>query len=40
MKYETPKLVVLPVAINAIQNSKQIHGSDGKDVSPAYEDWE
>ena len=41
MKYETPELVVLPVAIDAIQNTKAIKGPDNpKDPSPAYEDWE
>lgn len=41
MKYQKPELVVLPVAIDAIQNTKAISGHENpKDPSPAYEDWE
>lgn len=41
MKYEKPELVVLPFAIDAIQNSKAKSGQENpKDPSPAYEDWE
>jgi hypothetical protein len=40
MKYETPELTAIALAIQAIQNSKKKDGSDGQDPSPAYEDWE
>lgn len=40
MKYETPEVVALPNAINAIQSIKQQGGSDPHDNSPAYEDYE
>jgi len=41
MKYETPKLVVLSVAIDAIQDKPHSGSPDNeKDASPAYEDWE
>ena len=41
MKYETPELVVLTEAIDAIQNTKAIQGHESqRDPSPAYEDWE
>lgn len=45
MKYETPELVELTPAINAIQSAKANPGLDSqppviKDGSAAYEDWE
>jgi len=42
MKYESPQLVVLAPAVNAIQGGKSISDCDGllKDGVAAYEDWE
>ncbi len=42
MKYETPELVALPSAVNAIQTEKAItKNSEGlSEVAAAYEDWE
>jgi len=41
MKYEAPELVVLPTAVDAIQEKPNPSGNEGgKDDSPAYEDWE
>ena len=42
MKYETPELVVLSVANDAIQSGKGNPPTPDsqKDASPAYEDWE
>jgi hypothetical protein len=41
MKYETPDLIVLSVAIDTIQ-AKPTPGNpeSGKEAAPAYEDWE
>jgi hypothetical protein len=42
MKYETPEVMVLMPAINAIQGIKGVRDSDSevKDAVAAYEDWE
>lgn len=44
MKYETPELIVLCPALNAIQGSKLISVEDNpsgdRDADAAYEDWE
>jgi hypothetical protein len=42
MKYETPKLVALPLAVDAIQGEKGINKSFDltHDVTAVYEDWE
>jgi hypothetical protein len=42
MKYETPKLVALPLAIEAIQGgNKHNAGSEPvHEIVTAYEDWE
>ena len=41
MKYEAPELVVLPLAITAIQTAKNSGNPENpKDASPSYEDWE
>ncbi|MGD1078950.1 MAG: hypothetical protein ABR881_11580 [Candidatus Sulfotelmatobacter sp.] len=42
MKYETPNLVVLPLAIEAIQGSSKLNaGSEPvHEIVTAYEDWE
>lgn len=41
MKYETPQVVELMPAIDAVQNSKgEPVGDFDQDSSPAYEDWE
>lgn len=42
MKYETPNLVVLPLAMEAIQGgNKNNSGSEAQhEIVAAYEDWE
>ncbi len=42
MTYETPALLTLPPAINAIQSLKAPGGPEPgpKDPGPSYEDWE
>jgi hypothetical protein len=43
MKYETPQLIALKPAIDAIEGGKNISPGDSpqnKDVVAAYEDWE
>lgn len=43
MKYDTPEIMVLMPAINAIQTAKATSGSDApnsKEPPAAYEDWE
>jgi hypothetical protein len=42
MKYETPEVVALPLAVNAIQSEKvQTKSFDhDRDITQAYEDWE
>ena len=41
MRYETPQIVELTVAIIAIQSAKDTGPDEmGQDSSAAYEDWE
>ena len=42
MKYETPQLIILTPAVNAIQAIKNSSSNtdDDKELVSAYEDWE
>jgi hypothetical protein len=40
MRYESPEVVELTTAIDAIQSPKESFGLDNQDASPAYADWE